>query len=459
MKMAAWFVVLALAIPSVAEAQQPAKKPNVLFIAIDDLNNWVGVLGGHPQAKTPNLDRLAKSSVLFNRAYCAAPACNPSRTALLTGLRPSTTGVYQNDQPWRPAVKDAVTLPAYLKRLGYLVWGCGKIFHGGYEDPKGWSEYFNGKYKVVTKEIPGKGPGGNMQWGAFQGGDDALADYQNADWAIAKLKQKHDQPFFLAVGFTKPHLEWKAPQKYFDLHPLDKVQLPKVLDTDLEDVPAAGVKMAKPDGDHKKIVAAGQWKEAVQAYLACCTYVDVQLGRLLEALEASGQADNTVVILWSDHGWSHGQKQHWRKFSLWDQDCQVVLQVRVPGMTPTGGAVCSRTVNLLDLYPTINELCSLPAKKEVEGVSLVPLLKNANAERNVASITTHGFKNHSVRTEKYRLIRYKDGSEELYDHDADPLDWKNLAREPRLAKVRYELAALLPKIDAPDAEKETGKKK
>src|SRR5262245_26039498 len=301
-------------LPASAHATQKdkgPKQPNIIFIAIDDLNDWIGTLGGHPQARTPNLDRLAKKSQLFTRAYCAAPACNPSRTAILSGLRPSTTGVYHNSQPWRPALPDVVTMPAYLLSHGYVVWGGGKIFHGGFPDAKAWTEYFTGKSKIPAKDLPTRGIGGNMQWGPLDAGDDAMPDTQMTDWAIGKLKQKHEKPFFLAVGYTKPHLPWHAPKKYFDMHPLDKIQLPKVLDNDLDDVPPAGIKMAKPEGDHKSIVSAGLWKEAVQAYLACGTFMDHQLGRLLDALEQSGYADNTFIILWSDHGWSHGQKQHW----------------------------------------------------------------------------------------------------------------------------------------------------
>jgi arylsulfatase A-like enzyme len=232
-----------------------------------------------------------------------------------------------------------------------------------------------------------------------------------------------------------------------------------VLATDLDDVPAPGIKMAKPQGDHKKIVDAKLWKEAVQAYLACCTYMDAQLGRLLEAIEQSGEADNTIIILWSDHGWSHGQKEHWRKFSLWEQDCRVVFMIFAPGWT-TPGTRCERTVNLLDLYPTVTDLCGLARPKDQEGHSLLPLLKKANAEWTHPSLTTHGRNNHSIRTERWRYIRYADGSEELYDHDADPLEWKNLAKDPTLKMTKVQLAESLPKMNAMDAEsaKKKGKK-
>src|SRR5262249_5570362 len=250
-------------------------------------------------------------------------------------------------------------------------------------------------------------------------------------------------------------LPWHCPKKYFDMHPVDKIQLPKVLDNDLDDVPPAGVKMAKPQGDHKQIVESGQWKHAVQAYLACSTFMDAQLGRLLDALEKSGYAENTIIILWTDHGWSHGQKQHWRKFSLWEQDCRVAFMIAAPGVTQSG-ARCSRTVNLLDLYPTVIDLSGVPAKKGLEGESLVPLLRDPQIAWDHPSITTHGRNNHSIRSEKWRYIRYKDGSEELYDHDADPLEWKNLAKDARFAKVKEDLAARLPKVNAADAPAKKG---
>jgi arylsulfatase A-like enzyme len=472
-----WFLSLAIvffgssstALGSTQDKDAAKKQPNILFIAIDDLNDWIGVLGGHPQARTPNLDRLAKKSVLFTRAYCAAPACNPSRTALLTGLRPSTTGVYHNNQPWRPALPDVVTLPQFLMSHGYYVLGGGKIFH--YQDAKCWNEYFKanqpkndkaGQQLLAVaqagKKKAGKGGGigGNMTWGPLNIDDKNMPDGQLTDWAIGQLKQKRDRPFFLAVGYVKPHLAWHAPKKYFDMHPLEKIQLPKVLDNDLDDVPPAGIKMAKPDGDHKNITQAGVWKEAVQAYLACSTFMDAQLGRLLDALEQSDHADNTLIVLWSDHGWSHGQKQHWRKFSLWDRDCRVVFMISGPGGTKSGDR-CQRTVNLVDIYPTVIDLCGLPAKKGLEGHSLVPLLKDPQSTWGRPSLTTHGRNNHSIRTEKWRYIRYKDGSEELYDHDSDPLEWKNLAKDPQFLEVKEQLAGQLPKMNAPDAE--GGKKK
>jgi arylsulfatase A-like enzyme len=450
--------------PLVRGDEKPAQRPNVLFIAIDDLNDWIGVLGKHPQAKTPNLDKLAQRCTLFTRAYCAAPLCNPSRTALLTGKRPSTTGVYNNDQPWRPGMPDVVTLPEYFRAQGYRVLAGGKIFH--YQDAKCWDVLKEAKgkgnkdagaaapvasvQKGKKKEgAEGAGQSGSFTWGPTTGGDDDLGDGKSVIWAGQRLKEKYDRPFFLAVGFAKPHLAWHVPQKYFDMHPLDKIILPKVLENDLDDVPEAGKKFARAQGDHKRITEAGKWKEAVQAYLACCSYVDVQVGRLIAELDASPYAGNTIIVLWSDHGWSHGQKEHWRKFSLWEQDCRVVFMIAAPGVTQPGQR-CERTVSLLDIYPTLNDLCHFPAKKDLEGHSLLPLLRDPAAKWNHPAITTYQRNNHSIRTERWRYIRYADGSEELYDHDNDPLEWKNLAKDPTLTKIKQEMSEMLPRVNAPD---------
>jgi arylsulfatase A-like enzyme len=453
MRIAVLVGLLSLAIAPAAVAQE--KKPNILFIAIDDLNDWVGVLGKNPQAKTPNIDKLAKRGVLFTRAYCAAPVCNPSRTALMTGQRPSSSGVYNNNQPWRPVLSDSVILPQYLRTHGYLAWGIGKILH--FHEAKSWDGDTHPHDLFGKGMIKLDGIGGNMMWGPVDADDSQMADYQMVDVAAKKLKEKHDRPFFLAVGFHKPHLPWHCPQAYFDRHPLDKIVLPKVLDNDLDDVPPQGVKFATNSGDHKKIVAAGKWKDAVQAYLACSTFLDAQVGRLLDALAASPYADNTIIILWSDHGWSHGQKQHWRKFTLWEQDCRVVFTITAPGLAKAGQK-CERTVSLIDLYPTIAELCGLPAPKGQEGHSIVLLLRNPQATWDHPAITTYGRNNHTVRTEHWRYIRYADGTDELYDEDNDPLEWRNLARDPHFNALREQLARSLPTVNAADAPKEKGKK-
>jgi arylsulfatase A-like enzyme len=433
--------------------------PNVLFIAIDDLNDWVGCLGKRPDVKTPNIDKLAKLGTLFTRAYCAAPACNPSRTALMCGLRPSTTGVYHNDQPWRPVLKDAVTLSQYFMKHGYTAQGGGKIFHNAYNDAASWQHWEKvGAFPHPAGKLPHNGipNAGHFDWGPVDCDDQDMGDYKVAQWAADFLAKKHDKPFFLAPGFIRPHLPFYAPKKYFEMYPLDRVEVPKTIANDLEDVPPAGVAIAKPNGDHRKVLEANQWKLAVQAYLACITFTDVMVGKVLDALEKSPHRNNTIVVLWSDHGWHLGEKQHWRKFALWEEATRVTFIVAAPGVTKAGTR-CDRTVNLLDLYPTLVELCGLPRKDGLEGTSLVPLLRDPAAKWDRPSVTTHGKDNHAVRSEKYRYIRYADGSEELYDHDADPLEWKNLAKDPGLDAVRKELAAHLPKTNAPNAPQEKGK--
>ena len=436
------------------------KRPNVLFIAIDDLNDWTGFLKGHPGAKTPNLDRLAQRGMTFSRAYCSAPACNPSRASLMCGIRPSTSGVYQNSQPWRPVMKDAVTLTQHFMANGYEAVGCGKIFHGGFDDKASWHDYYHPKGDAQPEKKPLNGiPNtAHFDWGPLDAPDEAMADYKIVDYGIEYLGKSHEKPFFLAVGLHKPHLPWYAPQKYFDAFPLSGIELPKVTDNDLADVPLPGVRMARPDGDHAKVLKHDQWKKAVQGYLATTSFCDAQIGRLLKAFENSPYAENTIVVLWGDHGWHLGEKEHWRKFALWEEATRVPLIISAPGKI-AAGSVCERPVTLLDLYPTLAEYCGLPARSELEGASLVPLLKDPKAAWERPALTTHGKDNHALRSERWRYIRYADGTEELYDHQADPQEWTNLASQTEYASIKQELAAWLPKQNAENAPSSGGKKR
>jgi len=251
-------------------------------------------------------------------------------------------------------------------------------------------------------------------------------------------------------------MPWNVPQKYYDMYPLEKIVLPKVLDTDLDDIPPAGVRMAKPEGDHRAILKSGRWKDAVQGYLAAISYCDAMIGRLLDAFDKSPYRDNTVIVFWCDHGWHLGEKHHWRKFALWEEATRTPLIICAPGVTKPG-TVCDRPVELMSLYPTLAELCGLPAPEKNDGVSLRPLLEDPKAKWDQVALTTHGRGNHTVRTERWRYIRYADGSEELYDHDADPHEWKNLAGDDKHAEVKKELAGQLPKTDAPDAKGRQGR--
>jgi arylsulfatase A-like enzyme len=263
------------------------------------------------------------------------------------------------------------------------------------------------------------------------------------------MKQTRDKPFLITCGIHKPHMAWNVPRKYYDLYPLDQIVLPKVLETDLDDVPPLGRKMAKADGDHADIVKSGRWKDAVQAYMAAISYTDMLVGRLLDALDKSPHKDNTVIVLWGDHGWHLGEKLHWRKFSLWEEATRAPYMWVVPGLTPAN-KISGRTVDFMSIYPTLCEVCNLPVPKHVEGVSVKPLLADPNAAWDKPAVTTYMENNHAVRTEKWRYIRYHDGTEELYDHTKDPLEWTNLASRPEHAAVKKELARALPKVNAPD---------
>lgn len=426
-----------------------ATAPNVLFIAIDDLNDWCGCLGGHPQAKTPNIDRLAARGTNFRNAYCSAPLCNASRASLLTGYRPSTSSIYLNSQDWRDGfLSDAVTLPRYFMNRGYRVEGGGKIFHGAYPHAASWHEYATNIGNPKPANLPGHGiPNmGNVDWGPLDVPDEDMNDWHIAQWGADKLRGKAygdpalgtATPFFLAVGIYRPHLRWYAPQKYFDMHPLDNIIVPDVRDDDLDDIPAEGAKNAKTR-IHNKILAADAWPDAVQAYLACGSFADACVGVVLDALDDSPYADNTIIVLWCDHGWHLGEKTSWKKFTLWEEATKNPFMMVAPGVT-SPGTNCDCSVSLLDIYPTLLDLCELPAKSENEGRTLRQLLDNPAAERNYPAITTYKEGNHSVRCNGWRYTLYKGGGEELYDHVNDPMEWRNLADDPDYAGVKHTLA-------------------
>ncbi|MHC4123332.1 MAG: sulfatase [Planctomycetota bacterium] len=437
---------------------KPKSKPNVLFIAIDDLNDWVGCLGGHPDVKTPNLDKLAGRGVNFTNAFCSAPACNPSRASLMTGILPSTSGIYHNSQPWRKALKDAITIPQHFMAHGYYALGSGKIYHGS--DPASWNEYWPSKTKAKPPDplppandrplsgIPSRAA--HFDWGPLDVPGQDMGDSKVADWVIKQLQKDWDKPFFLACGFFKPHLPWYVPKKYFDMYPLESITLPDIKEDDLDDVPEIGKQMATAFGDHAAVIEHKQWRKAVQGYLASISFVDQCVGRVIDALDKSNYSNNTIIVLWSDHGWHLGEKLHWRKFALWEEATHNVLMFVAPHLTKPN-SICQQPVNLIDIYPTLIDLCRLQPNQNLQGKSLLPLLKNPKATRKRPALTTHGRNNHSLRTKKWRYIRYSDNTEELYDRDTDPLEWNNLAADPKYTKVKKELSEWLPKVNAPDA--------
>lgn len=448
------------------EARSADPRPNVLLIAIDDLNDWVGCLGGHPQAQTPNIDALAGRGTLFTNAHCQAPICGPSRASLLSGRYPFSTGVYQQpDKKGLPGDRELFRghlLPEYFSRHGYDTLAVGKITHG-YPHEVAFQKYGGG--------LGGSGPkpgdktvrfqyspdlslpftGTQTDWGPFPDVDAKMPDHKAADWAVEQLGQQHNKPFFLAVGFVRPHVPFYVPQKWFDLFPLDDVQVPDIPDDDLDDVSETARRLHElpryPQLDWLRENDNDQLKRCVQAYLACTAFVDHQVGRVLTALSERDDADNTVVVLFSDHGYHLGEKSRVSKHGLWEESTRVPLIVQRPGQSEATS--CAKPVGLIDLYPTLLELCGLVERPENEGRSLVPLLDDPDAEWRFAISTTYGRMNHALRSADHRFLRYEDGSEELYDHTEDPNEWTNLADSKEHQSIVHEFRAALPTTDAP----------
>lgn len=425
-----------------------AERPNVLFIAVDDLNHWVGHLHRNEQTRTPNIDRLAKMGVTFTAANCAAPVCNPSRCALMSGLRPSSSGVYDNGQDWKLAIPKELTLTTQFLNAGYNVYGAGKIYHSDDHRDGEWTEYSEEGRNQKTQrhpDSPDDGVGG-IKFSKLQGDDDVLHDYHTVSYGLKQLAAEHDKPFFLAIGFHKPHMPFSVPKKYFDQFPLESIELPPTRTGDLDDVPPGGIAMAKPNGDHAEMVKSGRWKEAVQAYLATISYMDGQLGRLLDGFEKSPHRDNTIVVFWSDHGWHLGEKEHWRKFALWEEAARTVFIWKVPGVTQPDQR-CDRPVDYMSIYPTLCDLCGIERPAHVEGLNIRPLLANPQLKWETPALTTFHKDNHSLRSAQWRYIRYADGGEELYNHDNDPYEWTNVAADPNYAAVKQELAQYFPTVN------------
>ena len=436
----------AILLPSPAMAATP-QRPNVLMIAVDDLNHWVGYLGRNRQTITPNIDRLAASGTQFTRSYCAAPVCNPSRAALMSGLRPYATGVYGNNDDWRPVVAKELPLTSAFRNAGYYVAGAGKIYHEAYKRPGEWDDYL--KDSGTDPQPSGDKGVGGIRFGVVDANDEDLREWKIVQYGIDQLQQQHDKPFFLAIGLHKPHMPWFVPRKYFDMHPLDEIELPPTTEDDLADLPLAGVKMARPDGDHRAMLESGRWKEAIQAYLASVSYADAMIGRLLDELDKSPYRDNTIVVLWGDHGWHLGEKEHWRKFALWEEATRAPLIWRVPGVTKPG-SVSERTVDFMSIYPTLTDLAEIDNPSHIEAKSIRPLLADPKAEWTTPAVTTHEQGNHAIRSEGWRYIRYANGDEELYDETADPYEWKNLASDAKFAEQKAALAKHLPTTNKPD---------
>ena len=439
-------------------------KPNILFIAIDDLNDWTNMLKGNPQAKTPHMDELASQGMVFTNAHCAAPACGPSRSAIMSGIRPSTSGNYvnRNSLTKNPILNNSVLLPEFFKQDGYYVCGSGKLFHGAHfkneVKGRGFDDYYPSKTQdqfpwetrfSSPRPLNGikKGISRYADWGPYHP-DVTLEDTncgKTAKWAAETLLGGElKEPFFLGAGIFQPHLPNYAPQEHFDRFPLDEIALPEgYLENDMEDVPKASSKQ-QHIAWAKKIRAAGQWKPAIRAYLASTAMTDDLIGRIVGALEKSKYADNTIIVLWSDHGFQLGEKERWAKFSLWERATRVNMIWKAPGVTKPG-STSAKPVNLLDIYPTLASLTGCePPEGQLEGNDLTVLMKNPEASWDETTVTTFGYKNYGIRSGRYRYIVYADGSEELYDHEKDKWEWHNLANNPEYAGIKKKMRKRIP---------------
>ena len=427
-------------------------KPNVLLVSIDDLNDWVGCLDGHPQAKTPNIDRLAKMGTLFKNGHCQSPVCNPSRASMMTGRYPHTSGVYflSPDLKEAPVLKNLKTMPEVFVDHGYKTMAAGKIFHRG--DKRFFQEYLpTGGFGPRPKKKISQPHGHPLwDWGVFPDDDNLMPDMKCAKWAVDQLNQTHEKPFFMGVGFYRPHVPMYATKKWFDMHPRDQIKLPAVRKNDLKDLSQYAIDLTNLEHvspTHKWVTEAGQWEHAVQSYLASVTFADHCLGLVLDALEKSEYADNTIIALFSDHGFHLGEKERWAKRSLWEDGTRVPVVVAAPGHK--AAQKTDRPAELLDILPTVLELAGLPKDETQEGQSLVPLMKNPKREWKHPAITSFGLGNYSIRSTHFRFIRYFDGSQELYDLRDDPHEWKNLIDNPKMKKVIKEHASFIPQKQHP----------
>lgn len=476
--------------------QRPQK--NVLLILIDDLNDWVRPLGGYALAKTPNLKYLSSRGVKFNYAYSNAPICSPSRASLFSGKLPSSTGHY-GFQLFRKvhANRHAVTMVQHFKNKGYYTIGNGKVFHGvpkgergakGDCDPISWTSYIpnknqtSGSYfktnnmgEVIHTMVNNKPKYDEraVKMGTKIFGPTKLKGYQTRDGSVANVAIQNlkrlperpeyindEQPFFLAAGFKLPHTPWVAPEKYFDMYPLESIVLPEVPDDDLEDIPASTLAFMEDhlnkdfydslvEDVHKK----DKWKKLIRCYLACITFIDHQVGRIIKELEANPELNaNTVVVLASDHGYHLGEKHHFHKYTLWEESGRVPMIISVPGISPK---VCNTPVSLVDLYPTLTDICGIKdgQPNNLDGTSLVPLLNDPNRNWDKAAISMFGFKNFGVRYKHWKYIRFRDGGEELYNLKYDPNEWKNLADsdQQRHTKAKELLKGFIPQNPKPTA--------
>ncbi|MFC7337782.1 sulfatase [Haloferula chungangensis] len=440
-----------------------ADKPNVIFIAVDDLNNWTG-FAGHPDAITPNMDALASGGVHFSRAYCSYPLCGPSRASLMSGvyfaeLNASKTQPSDSEVEERIEAMGSSLLHTYMGNHGYKTMAVGKILHNhvpsgsvdlsGGRDSWDFNENASGT-RVRSNWPPDLNPDTAAtltDWGLYVGDKGAgteadMSDSKSAEWAVARLQESHDEPFMLMVGFLHPHVPWYAPQKYFDMYDPAELTLPAYHPEDFDDIPSAGLDNIN-DGYPRTewAIENDQWRNMVHAYLANVSYVDTKIGEVLDALESSPYASNTIVVLWGDHGYHMGEKNTFQKHTLWDRSGVTPLIIKAPGMGTN--AECGRVVSLLDIYPTLLDLCELPPNEKLRGRSLRPLLESPASPWDFPAFTYKGGTK-SVQYGDLRYIGYADGSQELYDHSEDPDEWTNLVDHEEYADSLAKLRVMSP---------------
>jgi len=445
-------LTLGAALPRGAAANATAR-PDILLILLDDLGAYLGSSRSVPAAITPHTDALAARGTVFDRAYCPAPLCNPSRAAALSGVPPYRSGVYWNNQPWRSGLKDALTLQEYFRANGYHSLGAGKIMHalrGGPSpvDNKMWDEYLPQISDPITREIAQAA----MNFGPLDVADEAMGDCQLALTLSERIAlAPKDKPLITTAGFFRPHAPLYSPRSYFDLYKPDEIPLPPAPPAARADLPEAARKLPLPlpPALAEVVKDPAKRRALVHAYLAAVSFADACVGRLLAGLEASGRADRTIVLVAGDNGMHFGQQDWWLKTTLWDEATRVPFIALLPGISPPGSR-CARVVNLQDIYPTLADLAGLPARREVAGRSIRPLLADPTTPWDFPTLSTMGRGNHAVISERYHYIRYADGSEELYDRERDPNHWHNMANAPEAATVKADLARALPENEVDD---------
>ncbi len=428
------------------------KSPDIVFIIVDDLNDWVGCLGGHPDAKSPNIDALAKSGMLFSQAYCNSPQCRPSRTSLMHGVYPFKTGTYFNAKGSKETKIKTPTIQQFFMDNGYRVASGGKVFHG-----------HPGKIgdALLARPRDPKPPKGKDNFNAMRAPNDGypldvpdkeMGDYKVASWAIQQWQEVTAKPLFMSVGFYRPHRPLQVPKPWFDAFPIESIRRPAEPNgvDDWADMPDFARKLARSHAhkpmhkglsDHEYIVEKNEWDATIRAYQASIAFVDRQIGRFIESLKKNPRNRETFVMLVSDHGWHLGEKKHWCKGAIWEQTTHIPFIVRGPGVK--SNSTCTQPASLIDVYPSLVDLAGLKVPDWLDGKSIKPQLKDPSKPRPPA-ISSYGESNTSIRTEHWRYIRYEDGSEELYDHRVDPDEWTNLANKQGHEKTKRKLAEMIP---------------